>query len=86
MKAKPTRKELEDKIKELEAKVNGNQTPDDAGDQCGQFYHLCVDSAPFGIMVYDPSGAILIFNSQLERISGYRKEEIPDHKPLTFWS
>ena len=78
MKAKPTRKELENKIKELEAKVNGNQTPDDAGDQCGQFYHLCVDSAPFGIMVYDESGTILIFNSQLERISGYRKQEIPD--------
>ena len=78
MKAKPTRKDLEEKIKQLEAKVAGNQTPDDDGDQFGQFYSLCVESAPYGIMVYDESGTIMIFNSQLERISGYRKEEIPD--------
>jgi PAS domain S-box-containing protein len=78
MKAKSTRKELEEKIKELEIRVAGNQKPDDAQDQCGQFYNLCVESAPFGIMVYDKTGTILIFNSQLEHISGYRKEEIPD--------
>jgi len=80
MQAKPTRKELEEKIKELETRVAGNQKSDDVGDQCGQFYNLCIESAPFGIMVYDKMGTLLIFNSQLERISGYRKEEIPDVK------
>ena len=80
MKTKPTRKELEDKIKQLEARVAGNQKSADVDDECGPFHNLCVESAPFGIMVYDKTGSILIFNSQLERISGYRKEEIPDVK------
>ncbi len=80
MKVKASREELAKQIKELEAKIAGNQKPDDAQDQCGLFYNLCIESAPFGIMVYDKTGTILIFNSQLERISGYRKKEIPDVK------
>ncbi|MGD2184531.1 MAG: PAS domain S-box protein [Desulfobacterales bacterium] len=78
MKTKPSRKELEAKIKELEVKVAANQASDDAQDQCEQFYNLCIESAPYGIMVHDDTGRILIFNSQLERISGYRQKEIPD--------
>ena len=78
MKPKPSRKELEDKIKQLEAKVAENQKSNESGYPYGQFYRLCIESAPFGIMAYDESGTILIFNSQLERISGYRKQEIPD--------
>ena len=73
MKVKPTRKELE-------AKVAGNQKTDDPLDKDGHFYNLCIESAPYGIMAHDDKGKILIFNSQLERISGYRKEEIPDVK------
>lgn len=80
MKAKHTRKELQEKIKDLETRLAENQISGGAGDQCGQFYGLCVESAPFGIMVYDKIGTILIFNSLLERISGYRKNEIPDVK------
>ena len=80
MKVKASREELAKQIKELEAKVAGNQKPDDAQDQCGLFYNLCLESAPFGIIVYDKTGTILIFNSELERISGYRKKEIPDVK------
>ena len=37
-----------------------------------------LESAPFGVMVHDEKGKILIFNAQLEKISGYRKSEIPD--------
>ena len=37
-----------------------------------------LESAPFGVIVHDEQGKILIFNSQLEKISGYRKYEIPD--------
>jgi len=80
MKVKPSRKELKEKIKKLEAKIAGNQKPDDPLDQCGNFYDLCIESAPYGIMVHDDKGKILVFNSQLERISGYRQKEIPDVK------
>ena len=37
-----------------------------------------LESAPFGVIVHDEKGKILIFNAQLEEISGYRKSEIPD--------
>jgi PAS domain S-box-containing protein len=80
MKVTTSREELAKQIKELEAKVAANQKPDDAQDQCVLFYNLCIESAPFGIMVYDKTGTIFVFNSQLERISGYRKKEIPDVK------
>ena len=39
---------------------------------------LAIESAPHGVMVHDPDGNILIFNAQLEKISGYGKDEIPD--------
>ena len=45
-----------------------------------RFYHLCIESAPYGIMVYDDKGRIIIFNSRLEKISGYHREEMPDVK------
>lgn len=39
---------------------------------------IAIESAPYGVLVHDPDGNILIFNSQLEIISGYGKDEIPD--------
>lgn len=39
---------------------------------------MAIQSAPYGVMVHDSDGNVLIFNSQLEKISGYRKDEIPD--------
>ena len=39
---------------------------------------MAIESAPYGVVVHDADGTILIFNSQLEKISGYRKDEIPD--------
>jgi PAS domain S-box-containing protein len=82
MKAKPTRKELEKKTKALQAKAAKNQKSADSKDSHGQLYDLCIESAPYGIMVHDNKGRIFIFNSQLEKISGYRKMEIPD---ITTW-
>ncbi len=38
--------------------------------------HL-LDSSPFGILVHDADGKILIFNRQLEEITGYSSVEIP---------
>ena len=37
-----------------------------------------IESAPFGVLIHDRNGKILFFNSHLESISGYRKDEIPD--------
>ncbi len=37
-----------------------------------------LESAPFGVMIHDKKGKILMFNSQLENISGYSKDKIPD--------
>jgi PAS domain S-box-containing protein len=39
---------------------------------------MAIESAPYGVLVHDEDGNILIFNTQLEKISGYRKDEIPD--------
>jgi PAS domain-containing protein len=36
-----------------------------------------LDSSPFGILVHDADGKILIFNRQLEEITGYTSAEIP---------
>ena len=39
---------------------------------------MAIEFAPCGVLVHDADGKILIFNSQLEKICGYSKEEIPD--------
>ena len=41
-------------------------------------YRVSIESAPYGIMVHSADGNILIYNSYLENIFGYAKEEIPD--------
>ena len=41
-------------------------------------YRYSIEAAPHGVMVLDADHKILIFNSQLEGISGYKKEEISD--------
>ena len=69
---------MEEKIRQMEAKIAERKTADNAVDLGGQFYDRCIESAPYGIMVHDEKGRILIFNSQLEKISGYRQKEIPD--------
>jgi len=63
-----------------EAIAAGSKRADEAVDPNNRFYHLCIESAPYGIMVYDDKGRIIIFNSRLEKISGYHCEEMPDVK------
>jgi len=46
--------------------------------ESGEQYRVSIESAPYGIMVHDHGGNILILNSQFEKITGYSKEEIPD--------
>jgi diguanylate cyclase (GGDEF)-like protein/PAS domain S-box-containing protein len=41
-------------------------------------YRVSLESAPYGIVVHDQDEKTLIFNPQLEKITGYSKEEIPD--------
>lgn len=43
-----------------------------------ELYRLCIDSAPYGMVIHDPAGRILLYNHQLELISGYRRDEIRD--------
>ena len=41
-------------------------------------YRTTIESAPYGIAVLDQDGNFLIANSQLEKITGYTRKEIPD--------
>jgi two-component system cell cycle sensor histidine kinase/response regulator CckA len=41
-------------------------------------YRVSIEYAPYGILVIDPNGTFLVFNSQLEALTGYTKEEIGD--------
>jgi len=41
-------------------------------------YRASIEYAPYGILVIDPNGRFLLFNSQLEALTGYSKEEISD--------
>ena len=46
-------------------------------------YRVSIESAPYGIMIHDQSGKILILNSQFEKITGYPKEGIQDVRTWT---
>ena len=66
-----TNRKLEKEIAErrkIEAALRESET----------LYRFSIESAPHGVMVLDPEQKILVFNSQLEEISGYKKQEIPD--------
>jgi PAS domain S-box-containing protein len=41
-------------------------------------YRTCIDSAPYGVLIHDLSGCILLYNRQLELITGYSHAEIRD--------
>jgi len=41
-------------------------------------YRITVDSAPCGILVHDLDDHVLIYNSQMEMLTGYTSKEIPD--------
>ncbi len=44
----------------------------------GQSYIVSLEAAPYGIAVIDPEGRFLYFNSTVESLTGYSREEIPD--------
>jgi two-component system cell cycle sensor histidine kinase/response regulator CckA len=48
--------------------------------QSEEQYRASIESAPYGILVIDPNGRLLVFNSQLERLTGYSKDEIADEQ------
>ncbi|MEJ2168747.1 MAG: PAS domain S-box protein [Desulfobacterales bacterium] len=62
----------------LEAEIADRRTIEEALRQSETLYRFSIESAPHGVMVLDSNHRILIFNSQLEAISGYKKAEIPD--------
>ncbi len=62
----------------LEGEIAERRRIEEALRESETLYRFSIESAPHGVMVLDPEQNILIFNSQLERISGYIKEEIPD--------
>jgi PAS domain S-box-containing protein len=66
------------KNQKLQKKVTVDRESGDKFQELGSWSRVALESAPFGVMVHDEKGKILIFNSQLEKISGYRKNEIPD--------
>jgi two-component system cell cycle sensor histidine kinase/response regulator CckA len=41
-------------------------------------YRASIEYAPYGILVIDPNNTFLVFNSRLEALTGYSKEEIGD--------
>jgi two-component system cell cycle sensor histidine kinase/response regulator CckA len=41
-------------------------------------YRVSIENAPYGILVIDPNGTFLVFNSHLEALTGYSKEETGD--------
>ncbi len=43
-----------------------------------QRYKISIEYAPYGIVVMDSNNKILLVNRQMEKISGYTREEIPD--------
>ncbi|MBW2311522.1 MAG: PAS domain S-box protein [Deltaproteobacteria bacterium] len=46
--------------------------------QSEERYRVSIEYAPYGILVIDPNGTFLVFNSQLEALTGYTKEEVGD--------
>jgi len=43
-----------------------------------ELYRASIEYAPYGILVFDPNNAFFVFNSRLEALTGYSKEEIGD--------
>jgi len=64
--------------RQLEEEITERRRIEEALRENETLYRYSIESAPHGVMVLDPEQNILIFNSQLEAISGYKKEEIPD--------
>ena len=57
-----------------ESRPSNSRLPTPGNDIC----RTAIECAPYGVLVHDPEGRVLVFNSRLEKISGYKKAEIPN--------
>jgi PAS domain S-box-containing protein len=69
---------MDRQISELKAEVTRLRklTTDPKGPE--NLYREALTESPFGILVHDSEGKILLFNSRLVQITGYAADEIPD--------
>jgi PAS domain S-box-containing protein len=79
---KPTIKQSGKTARKSQNKAVVNLSSENARQDPEKWSLMAIESAPYGVMVHDRDGKILIFNHQLEAICGYRKDEIPD---ITTW-
>lgn len=61
-----------------EAEAARRQGPIDGLQAAGDICCEAIAASPFGVLVHDAGGRILLFNARLERITGYAAGEIPD--------
>ncbi len=61
-----------------EHRNSSDTNPAASGHSGSRLYRDCIEHSPYGVMVHDAAGRILLFNSRLEALSGFRREEIPD--------
>ena len=76
MLSKPTDEKLEKKIARLEKQLERQSSVQQRMLENKDWDKLFIDSAPYGMMVHDKKGKVLVFNPQLEKISGYHAKEI----------
>ena len=77
-----TNKKLNKTNQAMKQEIKDHRTVRKALQESEEKYRISYQSAPYGILVYDHNLNIFIFNSHLEQITGYNKENIPD---VTTW-
>jgi PAS domain S-box-containing protein len=58
--------------------ISARKKAEDDLAQSEKRYRKSIESAPYGVAVHDSKGNALIFNKELEKITGYSRDEIPD--------
>jgi PAS domain S-box-containing protein len=51
----------------------------DVGNRAKELFRLAVEACPSGIIIVDGAGMIVLANVEIERLFGYRREELIDH-------
>jgi len=79
MAKKPTYEELEQRVEELEKKVDAHKQSKQAGEALRKeknFTESLIDTAQVIILVLDTEGRIVRFNPYMEDLSGYKLDEV----------
>jgi PAS domain S-box-containing protein len=63
--------------------ITNRKTAEDSLIESEERYRDYIESSPLGISIYNKEGKILVYNKELENITGYSKEEFPD---LNTWT